>query len=113
MLVPEDYGHPLLVVADKTALASAELPLLVIDLWEERGRGIRVVTTELWGIENNLSLANMDFHEFAGSVDEDGVFRGPRPRSRHRHHRRRQAAAGRRRRRGRLRTRDRPTELES
>jgi hypothetical protein len=27
-------------------------------------------------IENNLSLANMAFHDFADSVDPDGVFRG-------------------------------------
>jgi hypothetical protein len=27
-------------------------------------------------IENNLSLANMDFEEFAEAVDPDGVFRG-------------------------------------
>ena len=26
--------------------------------------------------ENNLSIANMDFREFAESVDPDGVFRG-------------------------------------
>ncbi|MFE0102492.1 DUF6924 domain-containing protein [Streptomyces sp. NPDC059009] len=71
-----EYAHPILVVADTVALASGELPLLVVDLWEERGRTIRVVATELWGIENNLSLANMDFFEFAESVDEDGVFRG-------------------------------------
>jgi hypothetical protein len=28
------------------------------------------------GVENNLSLVNMDFVEFAESVDPDGVFRG-------------------------------------
>jgi hypothetical protein len=27
-------------------------------------------------VENNLSLANMDFHEFADNVGADGVFRG-------------------------------------
>jgi hypothetical protein len=30
----------------------------------------------MWGIENNLSTANMDFAEFADEVDDDGVFRG-------------------------------------
>ncbi|MGH4028875.1 DUF6924 domain-containing protein [Actinomycetota bacterium Odt1-20B] len=74
--VRHGYAHPILVVADTVALASGELPLLVVDLWEERGRTVRVVATELWGIENNLSLANMDFFEFAESADEDGVFRG-------------------------------------
>ena len=75
-LAPEDYGHSILIVADEFALASAELPLLVIDLHDERGSAIRVVATELWGIENNMRLANMWFHEFADSVDSDGIFRG-------------------------------------
>jgi hypothetical protein len=35
-----------------------------------------MVATEFWGIENNLSIANMFFSEFADSVDDDGVFRG-------------------------------------
>ena len=74
--VPEDFGHSILIVADRTALSSAELPLLVIDLWDEPGRAIRVVAGELWGIENNLSLANMDFYEFADAAEPDGVFRG-------------------------------------
>jgi hypothetical protein len=30
----------------------------------------------MWGVENNLSVANMDFHEFADNVEDDGVFRG-------------------------------------
>jgi hypothetical protein len=30
----------------------------------------------MWGIENNLSIANMDFEEFAENVDDDGIFRG-------------------------------------
>ncbi|MFF1519862.1 DUF6924 domain-containing protein [Streptomyces sp. NPDC058305] len=42
----------------------------------ERGRGVRVVAVQLWSIENNLSGANMNSEEFAGAVDEDGVFRG-------------------------------------
>ncbi|MGW1776940.1 DUF6924 domain-containing protein [Streptomyces sp. NPDC002104] len=74
-LLPDGYRHPLLVLADAVALSSEELPLVVVDLWEERGRYIRVVAGELWGIENNLSLSNMDFCEFADAVDEDGVFR--------------------------------------
>jgi hypothetical protein len=33
--------------------------------------------SELWAVENNLKIANMDWQEFAAAVDEDGVFRGP------------------------------------
>lgn len=75
-LLPTAYEHPILVLADATALASGEFPLLVVDLMEERGRCLRVVASELWGIENNLSISNMDFREFAAAVDADGVHRG-------------------------------------
>ncbi|WP_327695185.1 DUF6924 domain-containing protein [Streptomyces sp. NBC_00459] len=74
--LPADYEHPILVLADTTALASVQFPLLVVDLKEERGRCFRVVASELWGIENNLSISNMDFREFAEAVDADGVHRG-------------------------------------
>jgi hypothetical protein len=36
----------------------------------------RVVPQEMWAVENNLSLGNMDFKEFADAVGQDGVFRG-------------------------------------
>jgi hypothetical protein len=75
-LVPEDHQYRLLAVADKTTMSSSEMPLLVIDLFEEPWGVIRVIASEFWSIENNLSLANMDFDEFAGAVDEDGIFRG-------------------------------------
>ena len=28
------------------------------------------------GVENNLSISNMDFYEFADNADADGIFRG-------------------------------------
>lgn len=40
-----------------------------------RGAASGLSPLSLWGIENNLSIANMDFDEFADAVDEDGVFR--------------------------------------
>ncbi|MFD5915909.1 DUF6924 domain-containing protein [Kitasatospora sp. NPDC058201] len=61
---------------DTVALGSAELPLVVVDLWGGPGRFIRVVAAEFWGIENNLSIANMDFEDFARAVDQGGVLRG-------------------------------------
>jgi hypothetical protein len=67
-------GHPVLFVADGTTLSNAEHLVLCISL---HGLGsFRVPPNELWSIENNLSLANMDFEEFAEAVDPDGVFRG-------------------------------------
>ncbi|GAA3006289.1 hypothetical protein GCM10010519_42340 [Streptomyces lactacystinicus] len=54
-------------------LSSIGLPVAVVDLRDEPGRFIRVVAAELRGIENNVSIANMGFGEFADAVDEDGV----------------------------------------
>ena len=68
-------GHACLIVADATAITHAEHPLLCIERAAPQ-RGFRVIPAELWGVENNLSLANMDFEDFADAVDEDGVFRG-------------------------------------
>jgi hypothetical protein len=49
---------------------------LVVDLFEEPGRTFRAVPSAIQSIENNLSIANMDFWEFADNVDAAGVFRG-------------------------------------
>jgi len=40
------------------------------------GRSFRVAVGEVAGIEANLAIANMDFHEFADAAAPDGVFRG-------------------------------------
>jgi hypothetical protein len=51
-----------------------------VDLYTEPECEFRAIPSQIQGIENNLSIANMDFAEFTDSVDEDGVFRGfPRP----------------------------------
>jgi hypothetical protein len=68
-------GHTFVIVADDTSMTAAEHHLLVIDLARELGREFRAVPSAIQSIENNLSIANMDFTEFAGAVDEDGVFR--------------------------------------
>jgi len=63
-------------LVDSQAVSSPEHPILVVDLHSEPGRTFRVIPSEMWGVENNLSLANMDFDEFANAVDDDEVFRG-------------------------------------
>ena len=57
-------------------LTHPDRPIVVIDLFGEPGRTFRVIPSEIWSIENNLSIGNMDFDEFADSVDPDGIFRG-------------------------------------
>ena len=74
--LPEDYPHSFVVVADSIAISQPDHPLLVVDLMEERGRQFRALAAQVPSIENNLSIANMGFEEFAEAVDESGVFRG-------------------------------------
>ena len=63
------------IVADAVTMGAPEPSLLVVDLFEEPGRSFRAVPSAIQSIENNLSIANMDFWEFAENVDADGVFR--------------------------------------
>jgi hypothetical protein len=71
-----DAGHRFIFIADQVALTGREHPLLVVDLADQPGRTFRVVSSETWAVENNLSLANMSFDEFADAVDDEGIFQG-------------------------------------
>jgi len=64
-----------LFVADQMTITHADRPILCIDAFAP-DRLFRVVPSELWSVENNLSLANMDFEEFANAAGPDGIFRG-------------------------------------
>jgi hypothetical protein len=69
-------------------LTHPDRPILAVNLYdwveglEDQGRGprygdtFRVVPAELWSVQNNLSLPNMEWEEFADNVDGDGIFRG-------------------------------------
>ena len=63
-------------VVDRTALTHPDHPILVVDLYDEPGRSFRVIPSEVQSVENNLSIANMDFSDFADNADRDGIFRG-------------------------------------
>ena len=75
-LIPKDYDHSFIMLVDQVAISHPEFPLLIIDLYDEPGREFRAIPPQIQGIENNLSIANMSFYEFAEIVDEDGIFRG-------------------------------------
>lgn len=71
-------GHGAIAfVADDVTLTEGERPVLVLDLAEGR-EPFRCVASELWAIENNLSIANMDWKDFTRDLAPDGVYRGPR-----------------------------------
>ena len=74
--VPGDYNHSFLFVVDNITIAHPENPILVVDLRRERGRSFRAIPAAIQSIENNLSISNMDFFEFANAAGEDGIFRG-------------------------------------
>jgi hypothetical protein len=75
-MCPKGGSHTYMFLADGRAQSDPEQPILVVDLYTEPGRSFRVIPREMWGVENNLSIANMDFEEFADCVDADGIFRG-------------------------------------
>jgi hypothetical protein len=69
-----EYGC--IFIADATAMSTTEHHLLVLDPSNPTGKTFRVIPSEAWSVENNLSIANMDYSEFSDSTDPDGVFRG-------------------------------------
>jgi hypothetical protein len=75
-LVPQGSDRTFVFLVDRVALTHPDQPILVVDLCDEPGRTFRVIPSEMWSIENNLSIANMDFAEFADSADQDAIFRG-------------------------------------
>jgi hypothetical protein len=69
-------------LADETTLTSAEHPVLAVWVLPRRDGDqrdlapFRVVPANLWSVENNINLANMDWVDFTSSAGGDGVFRG-------------------------------------
>lgn len=70
----EEHAAVLFIV-DGPAMVG-DHPILVVDLGSDSHPPFRCAARELWGVENNLNLANMDWDDFAGRVDSEGVFRG-------------------------------------
>lgn len=74
---PVDYAF----LADNTTIIDPEHPILAVDTSPAenglpRGQTVQVIPSQMWSIENNLSLANMDFEDFTSAADPDGIYRG-------------------------------------
>ncbi|MEV6427249.1 hypothetical protein [Nocardia sp. NPDC051463] len=74
-------GQTYVFLADATTMTDPEHPLLAVDTSDEDARGdgdpvFRIAPIAMAEVEVNFSLANVDFEDYAGSVDDDGVFRG-------------------------------------
>jgi hypothetical protein len=91
--LPDDYPGFFCFVVDSKTLTDEGHPVLVVGFSPKSGemedyqrspketpstdiQTFRAIPSEIQSIQNNLSIANMDFEEFANSVDDDGVFRG-------------------------------------
>lgn len=78
-VVPNDQEPFYVFLVDGETLTHPDHPVLVVNLFEPRGRSFRVVPSELWSVQANLALANMDWEDFTVALDTDGVFRGFEP----------------------------------
>jgi len=77
-LLPHGPGAFMFIV-DRLTLTHPERPLLAVDLDDAPGRSFRTIPSEVAAIEANLSLANMDFADFAdfaAATWPDGIHRG-------------------------------------
>ncbi|MFE1892693.1 DUF6924 domain-containing protein [Streptomyces microflavus] len=72
----EDDQIVSMFLADTATMNDPAHPLLAVDLWDEPGRTFRVPARWFPDISANLSIANMDFAEFADAADGSGTFRG-------------------------------------
>jgi hypothetical protein len=77
MALPRDGFLGQIAVAD--AQTMRDQTVLFVDfneLNEQVGRTFRSIPSEVEPIVANLSLANLDFADFADHTDPDGIFRG-------------------------------------
>jgi len=87
-IVPDEADVTFAFLVDALTLTHSDRPILVVKLYDYvegladegkrplYGATFRVVPAEMWSVQNNLSIANMDWEEFADNVDDDGIFRG-------------------------------------
>lgn len=75
-LLPKSYPYSFVFFADERALTDEGFPCLCVDLLDEKKPRFRVDAKHIASVENNLTLANMDFSEFANAAKAQGVFRG-------------------------------------
>ncbi|WP_156890316.1 DUF6924 domain-containing protein [Gordonia shandongensis] len=65
-----DGSYPAVLLADAHALDSEGFNFLVIDLYENPGRALRVPASSLWIVTTGLEFGTQLFHELAGQFEE-------------------------------------------
>ncbi len=74
--LPDGHEQPIAVLADEPTFTGEEQTLLLVDLRDKPGRSFRTPPAYLREVYDNLSVANMEFAEFAKAAKADGVYRG-------------------------------------
>jgi hypothetical protein len=89
--LPDGYPGMFCFVVDRQCIENPGHPVLVVGFYPSDHKSFdrkpretpagdvltfRAVPSQIQSIQNNLSIANMDYDEFANSVERDGVFRG-------------------------------------
>jgi hypothetical protein len=64
-----------LYLADEQTMADPERTVRAV-LLGDPDEQFRVAPGAFWMVENNLTIANADWEDFAASLDADGVYRG-------------------------------------
>ncbi len=70
-----EHRAAVLFIADRAALAG-DHPVQVVDLSSDSRPPFRCLARELWGVDNNLNMANMEWEDYADNVESDGIYRG-------------------------------------
>jgi hypothetical protein len=78
-LLPEHSDHSYAFVIDRRTLTDSDHPVVVVDLAGKKHKTFLAAAASLAEVDDNLSLGNMDFDEFARAVRADGLFRGFNP----------------------------------
>lgn len=61
---------------DSLTISNSEHPILCVDLSDQLGKYFRVIPSEMWAVENNLTISNSDFDDFYEICGSDGIYRG-------------------------------------
>lgn len=72
----ENFNSWYIFVVDSLTMNHDDHPILCINLNQEENNTFRLVPKEMWTVDNNLAISNMDFWEFQDEADSEGIFRG-------------------------------------
>lgn len=75
-LLEEESEHEFIFLVDKETMENSDQPVLCVDVFENPGDTFRVIPSQMWAVENNLSLMNMEYADFKNATDDQNVFRG-------------------------------------